>query len=127
MNPSMNADVVCANIGPKERHKRLTVGAVGLAIGLAVFVALRATVAPVWMNVLTLPFFFLAATGFFQWKDKTCVGNSMRGVMNMDDGDVKVMEAAMTTALAAQAKRIQIKSLLTGLGATAFCVFLSVI
>jgi hypothetical protein len=126
---SKNSDVglVCANIGPKERQKRLTVGAVGLAMGLTVFVALQAFTAPVWMNILTLPFFYLAASGFFQWKDRTCVGNVYRGVMNMDEGDQPVTDQTLKSTLAEQAKKVQLKSVLTAVGATAFTFFLSVI
>ena len=124
----MNVGEVCfANIGPKEWQKRLIGGGVSLALGLAVFVALRAFGAPLWMNIVTLPFFFGAATGFFQWKDKTCLGNVRRGVTNMDSGDVTVTDELMKAALNAQARKVQIKSLLAGLGATALCVFLSVL
>jgi hypothetical protein len=59
------------NIGPGERHKRLSAGIVGLSAGIvlaAVLIALRAPA--MWRLLLFFPFLF-GALGVFQSRDKT--------------------------------------------------------
>ena len=64
-------EVCIANISPNERKKRLQFGIVQFAVSLLVFaVLLLLGVDKVWR----LPLFFMfaaAATGYFQWRDKT--------------------------------------------------------
>jgi hypothetical protein len=60
-----------ANIGPRERRKRLGVGLVAFGISVALGAALIvAGVAPRWRLVLVLPL-FVAALGYFQARAKT--------------------------------------------------------
>lgn len=66
-----SGEVCFVNIGPKERQRRLTFGLIMWGIAVAIFVVLMALNAPWWTCVLTLPFFMVGATGFFQWRDKT--------------------------------------------------------
>ena len=65
-------DEVCtANISPRERLKRLIGGVIPFAIAVGILSWLVAMHADRWWR---LPLFFLfaaAATGFFQWRDKT--------------------------------------------------------
>ena len=117
--------LVCANIGPRERQKRLIIGGVGELAALAGVGILKLMGMPWWVSAITLPLFFTAAIGFYQWRDKTCVANVMRGVSNMDDGDVDVTDEAMKAALAAQGRRVQIKSLVVAVGQTAVAMFVS--
>ena len=59
------------NLGPKETRKRLLMGALMLAVGLGIAIALvLAGVNPWWRIGLFLPF-WMAALGFFQAKEKT--------------------------------------------------------
>ena len=69
---SSNEPVVCiANISPRERRRRLIGGVLQFAFALAVLAILNATGADhFWRLLLFLPFWG-AATGFFQWRDKT--------------------------------------------------------
>lgn len=69
---SPNEPVVCiANISPRERRRRLIGGVLQFAVALAVLAILTATGADrFWRLLLFLPFWG-AATGFFQWRDKT--------------------------------------------------------
>ena len=69
---SLEGGEVCLpNISTHERRKRLTSGAITFIIALAILAALMALGAsPWWRLVLFLPFAG-AATGFFQWRDKT--------------------------------------------------------
>ena len=66
-----NAQVCIANIGPKARQVRLQFGLVQLGMGLAVLVALLAIGAPWYWRAPLLLVFWGAASGFFQWRDKT--------------------------------------------------------
>jgi hypothetical protein len=65
-------DTVCiANIGPRERRKRLIFGLVSLAASLAIAGALVGTGAAVaWRAALFLPL-MSAGIGIFQWQAKT--------------------------------------------------------
>ena len=69
---SLESGEVCIpNISTRERRKRLTGGAITFVIALAILAVLMAIGAsPWWRLVLFLPFAG-AATGFFQWRDKT--------------------------------------------------------
>jgi len=127
MDSAIGTGEVCANIGPKERQKRLISGGASLAVAVVGFVVARAFALPAWASLFTFPFFVFAAFGFFQWKDRTCVANARRGVINMDKGDVNVTDAAMTAAINTQSRQVQLKSLLAAVGATAVCVILSVL
>ena len=64
-------EVCISNISPRERMKRLIGGVIPLVIALAILIVLiLADVNRLWR----LPLFFLfagAASGFFQWRDKT--------------------------------------------------------
>jgi hypothetical protein len=68
----MESNTVCiANIGPRERRKRLVIGIVGLGVSAAAAVALVAGGVGVWWRaVLFLPL-MVAALGFFQWREQT--------------------------------------------------------
>ena len=60
-----------ANIGPRERRKRLSAGVVAFVISVAAGAALIAgRLAAPWRLALFLPF-FVAALGYFQARDKT--------------------------------------------------------
>ena len=59
------------NISPRERRKRLAGGVIMFVISLAVLAALMATGADRWWRLALLPLFGGAASGFFQWRDKT--------------------------------------------------------
>ncbi len=68
---SESGEVCLANISTRERRKRLASGAIMFIIALAVLAVLMAIGASQWWRlVLFLPFAG-AASGFFQWRDKT--------------------------------------------------------
>lgn len=69
---SSESDEVCIpNISTRERRKRLAAGLMQFAIGLAVLTALVATGADRGWRLTLLLLFWGAASGFFQWRDKT--------------------------------------------------------
>lgn len=70
--PEGPSGAVCvSNISQAERRKRLAAGAVGLVVGLAMLAGMMAAGADWWWRLGLLPVFWGAATGFFQWRDKT--------------------------------------------------------
>jgi hypothetical protein len=60
-----------ANISPYERRRRLISGGVMIVISLAVLAVLMAGGASRWWRLALFPLFAGAASGFFQWRDKT--------------------------------------------------------
>lgn len=69
---SSGAGEVCIpNISMRERRKRLTGGVIMFAISLAVLAALMVGGASRWWRLALFPLFAGAASGFFQWRDKT--------------------------------------------------------
>ncbi|HEX7393554.1 MAG TPA: hypothetical protein VF313_01385 [Anaerolineaceae bacterium] len=68
---SKTGDVCIPNISIKERRKRLMSGLIILVIGLAVLTVLLATGIGPWWRLGLFPLFAGAASGFFQWRDKT--------------------------------------------------------
>jgi hypothetical protein len=66
-----DGETCISNISPRERRKRLFGGILQFAITLIILAALMATgVDRLWRLPLLL-LFWGAASGFFQWRDKT--------------------------------------------------------
>ena len=64
-------DACIPNISPQERRKRLSFGVVAFVITLVILGILLATGTSRWWRIALLPLFMGAASGFFQWRDKT--------------------------------------------------------
>ncbi len=64
-------EVCIPNISAPERRKRLVGGLIGFFISLVFLAALIAIGADHWWRLVLFPFFWAAAAGFFQWRDKT--------------------------------------------------------
>ncbi|RIK43613.1 MAG: hypothetical protein DCC55_05070 [Chloroflexi bacterium] len=64
-------EICIANISPRERRKRLRFGIVTFVVGLAVLAALVVLGADRWWRLALFPLFWGAASGFFQWREKT--------------------------------------------------------
>ncbi len=64
-------EVCIPNISLNERRKRLKFGLIVFAINLAVLAVLLATGINLWWRIGLFPLFAAAASGFFQWRDKT--------------------------------------------------------
>lgn len=60
-----------ANISPRERRKRLIGGVVQFVLTVGILAALIATGADRLWRLPLLLLFWGAASGFFQWRDKT--------------------------------------------------------
>jgi hypothetical protein len=67
----MDASVCIANIGPRERRKRLSFGITMLAASIVIsFLFVFYGVRPVFRLILFVPL-FVGALGFFQARDRT--------------------------------------------------------
>ena len=64
-------DVCIPNINRAERIKRLTFGVITAAISLAILAVLLIFHVDRWWRLALFPLFVGAASGFFQWRDKT--------------------------------------------------------
>jgi hypothetical protein len=72
LNEHVEIGEVCiANISLKERRRRLVAGVIPLCIGLALLAMLIVSGIDRWWRLPLLLLFASAATGFFQWRDKT--------------------------------------------------------
>jgi hypothetical protein len=118
LNPegTSTGEVCIPNISTAERRRRLISGIVALVIGLAVSVALMLTGANHWWRLLLFLPFAGAASGFFQWHDKTCVGLAARQSRKLGEQAEKIEDAAELAQVRRQASRVQLKSLAAGIG-----------
>lgn len=121
--PNMG-EVCIPNISPTERRKRLTVGVVTFALSLVILIALMALGFSRWWRV---PLFFLfigAATGFFQWRDQTCISLASRSSRKLGDTAERIEDASELAQVNRQARRVQRKSLMAALALTVIAVIL---
>ena len=118
-------NLVCFNLGPRERQKRLALGVMGIVVGVVAFLMLRASVAPWWAYLVLMPFFVAGAVGLIQWRARTCIAFARQGVRNLDDGLEPIADEAEKQALRARAARIQQQAVLIGLGMTVLAIVLS--
>lgn len=107
-------EVCIANIGPAERRKRLNFGIVALVVGIVLLAVLMLLgLSRWWRLILFLPFAG-AATGYYQWHDKTCVAHSRHNTMQLEDTPEPITDAVITAQIAKQARRVQVKSVVAG-------------
>jgi hypothetical protein len=71
--------------------------------------------------------FYMAATGYFQWRDKTCVGLVAVNTRKIGDSYEKIEDEAELAQLRYQARQIQIKSALAALPLTLIALVLPVL
>ena len=64
-------DICVPNISQVERRKRLAAGVIQFLISLVILIVLVVFGVSRWWRLLLLPLFMGAASGFFQWRDKT--------------------------------------------------------
>jgi hypothetical protein len=67
----VNGAVCIANIGPRERRKRLVSGLIALGAALLVAAVLLATGAPRPWRLVLFPALWVAGIGIFQYREKT--------------------------------------------------------
>lgn len=107
-------EVCIANIGPAERRKRLNFGILSLVVGVVLLAAMMLLGLGRWWRLLLFFCFAGAATGYYQWHDKTCVGNARRNIMQLEEPPEPITDAQITAQIARQARRVQVKSVIAG-------------
>lgn len=107
---------VCPNISLTERRRRLGFGVVTFVLGVAVLVALMAVGVDRWWRLPLLVLFYPAAVGYFQYADHTCVALAAREQRKTGDRAERIEDAAELARVKAQARSVQRKSLLAGVG-----------
>lgn len=66
-----STDDCIPNINREERRKRLAVGTAALVVALAALLVMLTIDVSRWWRLALLPLFWGAASGYFQWRDKT--------------------------------------------------------
>ena len=113
MSTETKKDSTVINIGPRESRKRRVMGIVALVATAGLAFTLVALHAP---RALRLTVFFpawMAALGFFQAREKTCIALAARGMCNLDDGEQTLDDENAATELRAQARRINRRAIIT--------------
>lgn len=120
-----SAEVCIPNINMPERRKRLRFGIVAFAVALLALAVLLVTGAdPIWRLLLFAPFAG-AASGYFQWKDQTCVGFASMNARKIGDTLETIEDPTELAQVRLQARRVQIKAALAGVLLTAAAFLLS--
>jgi len=104
---------VC-NIGPAQQRRRLLLGAASFLLAVALVAAVVAVGWPRWTLLAAVFPLYGAAMGFFQYRERFCVGFAGIGVFDVGGGTNQVLDEA---ALAADRKRavvLNAKSLAVG-------------
>jgi hypothetical protein len=120
-------EVCIANINTAERRKRLAFGLITFAISLAVLAVLMATGANRLWRLPLLLLFWGAASGFFQWRDKTCVGLARLNSRKIGEKMEKIDDAAELAQVQRQARRVQLKAFLAAVPLTVIALALPVL
>lgn len=120
-------EVCIPNISTSERQKRLMGGIIIFAVSLGILAALMASGADrLWRLPLYL-LFYGAASCYFQWRDKTCVGLANVNSRKIGDRMEKIEDAGELAQVKRQARRVQIKSLLAAIPLTLIALILPVL
>ncbi|MFC5278016.1 hypothetical protein ACFPM1_04450 [Halorubrum rubrum] len=110
---------VC-NIGPTQRRRRLLLGVVSLLSAVALVAAILAVDWPRWTLLSTIFPLYGAAMGYFQHRERFCVGFAGVGVFDVGEGTERIDDPEALAADRKRAVRLNVKSLAVGaLGALA--------
>jgi len=104
---------VC-NIGPAQQRRRLLLGAVSLVLAIALVGAVVAVDWPRWTRLAAVFPLYGAAMGYFQYRERFCVGFAGIGVFDVGDGTNQVLDEAALAADRKRAIRLNAKSLAVG-------------
>src|SRR5688572_13297549 len=105
----------CPNIGPREQRIRMLVGVIGSASTALVSAWLIATHAPVLARLWVSAPALMAAFGFFQAMEETCVAFAARDIKVLGDSrrQAQPVSAEEKKQIARQARRVYLYSLLS--------------
>ena len=104
---------VC-NIGPAQQRRRLLLGAASFLLAVALVAAVVAVGWPRWTLLAAVFPLYGAAMGYFQYRERFCVGFAGIGVFDVGDGTNQVLDEAALAADRKRAVRLNAKSLAVG-------------
>lgn len=114
----IRADEVDINIGPREQSKRRILGRVALIASVALTLAMIVYDAPRWSRLIIFFPLWMAALGFFQAREKTCIALAARGTCNMDAGEEKIKDQNLVARLRVKARKIHLRALALAIALT---------
>ena len=117
-------DLVCPNISPRERRKRLLIGlfvftGAMLALGVMVMLGLERP----W-RLLLFPLFATAAVCYFEWRDRTCVALAGLGTRKLTDKMEKVEDMRELVRMRRQSVWLMGKAMLVAVPLTLLALLL---
>ncbi|WP_435095773.1 hypothetical protein [Halorubrum sp. N11] len=104
---------VC-NIGPAQQRRRLLLGVGSLLLAVVAVGAIAVMEWPRWTLLASLFPLYGAAMGYFQYRERFCVGFAGVGVFDVGEGTNQVQDAAALEADRRRAVRLNAKSLAVG-------------
>jgi len=104
---------VC-NIGPAQQRRRLLLGIGSLLLAVVAVAVVLAMSWPRWALFASLFPLYGAAMGYFQYRERFCVGFAGIGVFDVDGETRQVQDAAALEADRRRAVRLNAKSLAVG-------------
>jgi hypothetical protein len=91
-------------------------GWVWLAVGVAVVVMLAIRGAPIFWYAMTVIPFFLAALGFFQAREQTCVFFAAVGQRDLDGGAERIDDRDELSRVRSQASKVWVLTVIATVG-----------
>jgi len=104
-----SGEVCIPNISTAERRKRLTFGVITFVISLVILAVLVASGASRWWRLPLFLLFIGAATGFFQWREKTCVALTRIASRKVGDEIEKIENPAELSQVQRQARKVRLE------------------
>jgi hypothetical protein len=99
------------NIGPREQRKRKMYGIIIFVLtGALLLVMIILGISRWWRLPLIIPY-WIAGTGYFQAKEKTCVMHAVMGTCNLDSGNEQIEDSHLIEILRSQAKKVSLFAL----------------
>jgi hypothetical protein len=110
--------VCLANIGPRQRRRRLIGGLAWLVVAIGTLVVVRSADAALpWRLTVFVPA-LLAAICLLQVQEKTCVVLAATGHRNLDAGNERITDEGERRIIQHQARRVMLKALAAATAAT---------
>jgi hypothetical protein len=104
---------VC-NIGPTQQRRRLLLGIGSLLLTVVAVAVILALSWPRWALLASLFPLYGAAMGYFQYRERFCVGFAGIGVFDVGEGTQEVADEAALEADRRRAVRLNAKSVAVG-------------
>ena len=94
------------NMGPAEQSKRRLMGNFAVAFAVGLIIAMVGGDWPRWARLFLFIPVWMAALGIGQARQQVCIGLAIRGVCNMDQGEVPVDDPFIGKSIKEKASRI---------------------